>query len=355
MKEIIVKILNESVTAPSPDNFQPWRFEVKDNEIRVFKVSSKVNHLLDFNEHVLMLTLGMLIENIRIAATHYSLSSAIHLFPVESNPELIAHVVLQKNDSIMEDGLYDLISRRQTNRKPYTKQQITTEIIDELLSSQNEFDGIELKIITDHNQVRRLGKEVSLIDQIIFENQELHDSLFTHITWSKEDDNKMKQGLVLDAMEFNAMEKLLFKALKNWKLVSFLNIFGFSKFIRFKNSGQYSSAAASMVVGIQNNSPTDYITAGRFVERLWLRLTHHQIDLHPIVGVLYCYQKVKGEASSLFSHAHSQALESSYGKIKMIAEENGMKNKSIVFYSRIGYAKPPSHKSQRKPAEIKFS
>ena len=355
MNDIISRILNDSITAPSPDNFQPWRFEVAENEISVFKVPGKVNHLLDCNDHVLILTNGMLIENIVIAASNYGYRPDLTFFPDKSISDLVAKVHLTREPNIISDPLYHFLKTRCTNRKLYSKRNIPAEIISDLKTTQNGFPELGLQIITDQHQIKALGSAVSTIDKIMFENKELHDSLFAHITWSKQEEQKSNEGLNLDSMEFNFAEKLLFRTLKNWTVVRFLNMFGFSNFVRFKNSKQYSSASASVIVSAKQGSLIDYMNAGRFVQRFWLKATEHNLSLHPIVGVIYCYQKVTEEKSGLFSVAHSKLLEDNYQLLHSISATPNNANSPVVFYFRMGYAKKTSYQSSRKKAEIKFT
>ena len=353
MKEIILQILNDSITAPSPDNFQPWRFEVRNNELAVFKVPGKVNQLLDCKEHVLLLTNGMLIENIVIAATHHGYRSELTLMPDPSKPDLVAKILLHRDSGINEDPLYPFLTLRSTNRKLYKKEKLSPEISAALLTIQHPYPGVELQLIEHQDDIKSLGKAVSAIDKIMFENKKLHDSLFAHMTTSKKE-MLTKQGLVLDAMEFNPAEKLLFSWLTNWRVVKLFNFFGFSSFVRFKNSKQYGSAAAAFLVGVKNNSETDYLIAGRAVERCWLKATEGGLSFHPIVGVLYCYQKVKENLNDVFSEDQATLLEESYKKIESIATANGMTGNHLVFFSRVGHATPPSHKSLRKNADVDF-
>jgi hypothetical protein len=351
MRDIIVRILNESCTAPSPDNFQPWRFEVTGMEIKVFKVPGKVNHLLDFDEHVLLLTEGMVIENIVIAASAEQIRCAVTYFPDGEKPDCVARIVLSKDDSLHPDPLAAFLHQRCTNRKMYSKQKISVPVLQELESTLNDYPGLTLTITSDTKQIKDLGKAVSAIDQVMFENKRLHDSLFEHITWSKEEEQRTHVGLSLDSMEFKAAEKLLFKGLKNWSLVNALNMTGFSRFVRFKNSMQYGSAAASALVSARKGDRTDYLDAGRFVQRFWLKATRAGLSLHPIVGVIYCSQKVDGENNDLFASNHKELLRDSYDVLQEVA---GSGDSPVVFFCRLGYAKKTSYQSTRKPAEIIF-
>ena len=354
MKEDITRIINESIAAPSPDNFQPWRFVVNGNVINVYKVFEKVNHLLDYKEHVLILTNGMLVENIYIVASHHGYNAHITKFPDRSSPDLLASISLQKDPNVKGDPLYGFINRRCTNRKKYKKKKIEPGILYELAETRKGFPAMEMQYVTDQDQIKKLGKAVSAVDKIMCENRELHQALFHHITWTKEEEQQTHQGLSLDSMELNAMDKSMFKMIKNWPVMNAFNKIGFSSIIRAKNAAQYGSAACSVIVSTPTDSPSDYLDAGRFVQRFWLKATQKGLSLHPIVGVIYCNQKAMNEHPQIFSTAHVDLLRENYGVIDSIAAANGKTNKHIVFFFRMGYADPTSYQSTRKAAEIDF-
>ena len=355
MKEVITRLLNDSVTAPSPDNYQPWKFSVLGNEINVFKVTSKVNHLLDCDQHVLILTVGMLVENITVAATHYGYRCSIQLFPDASYPDLSARIRLQKETEAKEDSLYAQLKLRCTNRKPYRKEKIAPAVLDELAGLLRDFPGVEVQYVTEQQEIKQVGKAISAIDKIMCENQDLHKALFTHITWTKEEEQETHQGLSLDSLELKAAEKKLFRVIKNWSVINAMNKVGFSNIIRMQNASQYGSAACGAIISIQNESQSDYLNAGRFIQRFWLKATQKKISLHPIVGVIYCNQKVNHEEQEIFSASHSRLLKENYSVLNSVANAYGKTNKHIVFYFRMGYADPPSYQSTRKEAEIVFA
>lgn len=354
MKEIITELLRDSVTAPSPDNFQPWRFEVRDNEILVYKVPARMNHLLDYDEHVLILTQGMLLENIVIAASRYGLDAEVQVFPDAGVHDLVAIVGLKPDVGIKTHPLYDVLKKRCSNRKPYRKEKIADSILNELGETVKEFDGIEMQFITGQDQIKKLGKAVSAIDQILCENKNLHAALFKHITWSIKEEQQTHQGLSLDSLELNGGEKMMFKAIKNWSVMNALNKLGFPGIIRAQNAARYGSAACSVIISIRNETRADYLNAGRFTERFWLRANDKGLSLHPVVGVIYCTQKVDHEGFSLFNSAHAKLLKSSYQVLDEIAASNGKTNKQVVFFFRMGYAKPTAYQSTRKEPEIEF-
>ena len=354
MKEEITRLLNESMTAPSPDNFQPWKFVVKGNQISVYKIPGMVNPLLDHKEHVLILTNGMVVENVCIAASHYGYRTSATFFPDASEKDLVARIDLQKDPSVKADPLYEMLQKRCTNRKPYRKEKISQAILDEFTSLTKEFPGVELQYVSAQEEIKKLGKAVSAIDKIMCENKELHHALFQHITWTREEEQQTHQGLSLDSMELNAAEKQLFRVIKNWPVMNALNKIGFSNIIRSQNAAQYGSAGCSVIVSTSNDGDVDYLNAGRFVQRLWLKATTHRLSIHPIVGVIYCTQKVTHENPSVFTPAQADLLRENYKILDSIAAAHGKTNRHIVFYFRMGYAKPTGYQSTRKKAEIIF-
>jgi len=355
MKEEIVQLLNDSVTAPSPDNFQPWKFSVTGNVIDIYKVPQLVNKLLDFKEHVLILTNGMIVENIEIAASKYGYQCSTVVFPDPAQPDLVARISLMKDPGARLNPLYAFLKTRCTNRKLYKKDKISPEILAALTTLLKDFPGVEVQYVNEQEQIKKIGKAVSAIDKIMCENKELHHALFQHITWSIAEEQQTHQGLSLDSMELNAAEKQLFKVIKNWPAINALNKIGFSGVIRSQNATQYGSAGCSAIISIRNDSNSDYLNAGRFVQRFWLKATELKLSLHPIVGLIYCNQKVTHENPSIFSEAHAKLLNENYSVLDSIAATMGKTNSHIVFYFRMGYAKPTLYQSTRKKAEIFFN
>ena len=350
MKETILSILKDSVTAPSPDNYQPWRFEVKGADVFIFKVPGLVNHLLDCHEHVLLLTDGMLLENMAIAATAHGCRSNIQLLPPGTAPDCVAKVSLEKSDG-KPDPLHAHLYKRCTNRKPYSSRAVEPAIVHELSATAEEYPGLNISIVTDQSKVKQLGKAVAVMDRIMFENQALHDSLFEHITWTREEEQRTHVGLNLDSMEFKPPEKLMFRALKNWGFVKAMNFTGFSRFVGFKSGMQYGAATGAVIGSVNTESPEAYLLAGRCMQRLWLKATAHGLSMHPIVGAIYCYQKVEVERTEQFSAVHEQWLRNSYAQLQSAA---GTKN-PLVFFLRMGYGKPTTYQSTRKSPDVRFA
>jgi nitroreductase len=119
IREAISKIIEAGIRAPSGDNCQPWRFEVKDNRISIYNIPDRDNSLYSWGQRASYIAHGALIENMTIAAAHLGYAAKIKLFPESRDPNLVARLTLEQPAPPEEGALYEAIFARATNRKPY--------------------------------------------------------------------------------------------------------------------------------------------------------------------------------------------------------------------------------------------
>ena len=96
--EHIKEILNIAVWAPSGDNSQPWRFEVRNEKLYIFNIPDRDNPILNFKQSGSYVAHGGLIENISIASPHFGYSANVSLFPDAQNKDLVASVSFENTD-----------------------------------------------------------------------------------------------------------------------------------------------------------------------------------------------------------------------------------------------------------------
>jgi len=77
----IKKILEAAVHAPSGENCQPWRFEISDDEIRVFNLPERDQSLYNHGQMASYVAHGALIGNIFVASPTFGYRARINLFP----------------------------------------------------------------------------------------------------------------------------------------------------------------------------------------------------------------------------------------------------------------------------------
>src|SRR3989344_6688384 len=162
LSDDIKKIIEIAVCAPSPDNSQPWRFEVVENIIKVFNIPEKENDLFDLYQKLNFISIGALLENICIASSASAYNARVNMFPEGEGKNIVAQIFLKKDLKIKTDPLYPHIQERHTNRKAYIGNKIDTNIISKLYELNNQYKNVTMKL----NEDDALKKDIANIASI---------------------------------------------------------------------------------------------------------------------------------------------------------------------------------------------
>ncbi len=329
--------------APSGENCQPWKIKIDGDALNLYNDPQKDTSLYNYDQKGSMVALGAFIENLDIASKFLGLGVKIDLFPDSQDKNLVAEIVFSERP-LVKDPLYEAIFKRTTNRKKYKKVVFSEEQLSELIKSGLEVGGGEVKIITDAEKIKKLSDPISVNERLIFENPFLHNFFYNHIRWSKEEDEKYKDGFYIKTLELKFPQKIALKILKSWKWAERAKKIGMSKQIAKDNAKNYASASALGIIVIPSNSQKDYLLAGRIMQRVWLKVTSMNLSLQPMTGVLFFTQSILNNKAAQFTVSETQLIENAYG---LISNEFGEANRTIAMLFRIGDGGEPTARSSR--------
>lgn len=348
MKDILKKIIDISIYAPSGDNCQPWRFVIKGNKILIYNIPEKDESLYNFNMRASLISIGSLIENIKISATHFKYSCEIKLNENPSN-DFMAECLFTESLN-KEDILFEYIKKRQTNRKPYKKNKVEPNIIKELELS-SFFEDINLKIITNPESIKQLAWACSRNEQIVLENKKLHNFLFKHITWTEKED-KIKKGFYIKTLELKKPQSLMFRILSLWKINKILNKLNISKVVAKDNAKLYEQSGLFIGIITNNLDKTSLLKTGMMAQRLWLMATKNNLYMQPLTGITFLNHRINDESNTgEFKKEHVELIKLSYEKIENILDS---KNNFITLIFRLGYSNKPSAWTKREDPLIEI-
>ena len=365
MKEIIQKILEMAVYAPSGDNSQPWKFVVKDNEIKIFNIPERDNFYLNFRQSGSYVAHGALIENIVIVASQNGYKADISLFPDSREPDLVAVVKLTQTNPT-EERFYPFIKERVTNRKPYENKKLSEGQKRSFLNAPEEVGGGgKIILVDEEDKMKLIGEASSAMEQIALETDFLHKLFFGDIVWTEEEEHEKKRGLYIKTMELPAPAQILFKIIRYWPVMRIFNMLGFAKMVAKTNAKLYASGGVFGAVVVDGDSPRDFINAGRLTQRVWLKATKMKLGFHPVTGILFLARRVMAGETQELSEAHIELIKKSYEKIKLaFGAENGViamafrignpRTQRAEQSSYDGYADKPSARSSKLPPDIKW-
>ena len=168
MRADIEKIIDAGNHAPSGDNCQPWRFEVKENKIFLFLLKDRDTSLYSWGDRASIIANGAAVENMEITAGKLGYSARIETFPDAGQPLLLAAITLEKSTP-KADELYASIFARTTNRKPYKKLALTQEQLTDFQNSASQTNA-QIKILADDSKKKQLGEIAALNEKVLFSN-----------------------------------------------------------------------------------------------------------------------------------------------------------------------------------------
>ena len=340
----IERIVQAGNQAPSGENCQPWRFVVRDQTIEVHMLPERDQSAYSWGQRASYLANGAAIENIVVAASAEHYRTDTHYFPDAGNPSHVATIVLAKDPKIAADPLATFTDARISNRKPYQKGLLTSEERAALVRAVGGEESFSLT--EDPSKLQRLGRVGATNEEVMLANQSLHNFFFSHVSWTKGEDEKKKIGFYIKTLELPPPAQVMFKAFRHWPVMRTLSKIGFNRVVAKQNAATNASAAAIGAFMLDRIEPLDFVKVGRAVERVWLTATSLGLSFQPLTGVLFFKLKIMGGEADAFSPQERKLVMDAYQEASHIFKAG---ERHIAFMFRIGRAEAPSAHAVRFP------
>lgn len=339
------RILEAGNAAPSGENCQPWHFVVRGDIIEVHLLPERDQSAYGWGQRAAYLANGAVIENMVIAASAEKYRADVRYFPNASDVWHTANIALFKDDVVTPDPLVEFVSKRVSNRKPYKKDPLTPEQRQSFLSVAGEAHG-SFAFVEDRKTVASLGRVGSTNEEVMLANRALHDFFFSHVSWTKDEDDQKKVGFYIKTLELPPPAQAMFKVFRNWSIMSVLARIGFTGIVAKQNGAVNAAAAGIGALMVEHTEPIDFVKAGRVVERLWLTATSMGLSLQPLTGVLFFKLRIAAGEAEVFSLGEKKRIMDAYEVASRAFNADG---KHIAFMFRIGQGSDPSARAIRFP------
>lgn len=340
------RILDAGNNAPSGENCQPWHFVVRGTTIEVHLLPDRDQSAYSWGQRASYLANGAVVENIVIAASAEQYRAEVKYFPNTSDKWHVATIVLTKDSTIEPDPLASFIIRRISNRKPYTKDSLTSEERKTFANATAHGEYGTFVLVETPQEISRLGRVGSTNEEVMLANRSLHDFFFNHVNWTKGEDEEKKIGFYIKTLELPPPAEKMFKLFSNWSVMRVLARLGFNRLVAKQNAATNASASAIGALMIDRTEPLDFVKVGRTVERLWLMATSLGLSFQPLTGVLFFKLKFDGKDKEEFSPHEQKLITDAYQEASRIFRADG---KHISFMFRVGRGDTPSAHAVRFP------
>jgi hypothetical protein len=344
-REVVQRVLEAGIRAPSGENSQPWRFQIEEDRVWLFNYPEADQSLFNFHQNGSYVAHGALLENVKIAAGKLGYELKIVLFPDQNKENLVATIDFSGTAS-KNEPLFEAIEKRITNRKHYDASPLHENEKKGLLENNNS--SVRLILIDDREKIATLARAASVSETMLVLNKQIHDFFFSHVRWTPEENEKQPNGFFVDSLELNPQQAKGFKLLRSWGRARILAKLGVAKAIGRDNATTYATASAMLAIVIKDPMPYNLVLAGQVLEHAWLTATKLGLCAQPSTGVLFLAEGVPHENWANFSEKQRETLLGAKTEIyQTLGVDHHKEHVAVIL--RVGRSEPPSAQAARFP------
>lgn len=342
-------ILDAARWAPSGDNTQPWRFRIVDERrILVYAFDTRDHCVYDLDGHPSQLSVGALLETMRIAASAFGLAAAWRRLGDSSDEHPVIEVAFAPDASVTPSPLIDAIRTRCVQRRPMRRRPLARDEIAQLESSLPAGYGLLLLAGRKRWTVARLLFTSANIRLTTREAFEVHARV---IEWNARfsEERIPDQAVGLDPLT----TRLMRWAMRDWRRVRLLNTFFAGTVLpRLQLDFVPALACAAHALILAPTPPRtvdDYLAAGGAVQRFWLTATRlglqHQPEITPLI-----FRRYASEGRAFTESGRARRIALAIGpRLEHLVGKDAARR--AVWMGRIGAGRPATARSLRLPLE----
>ena len=337
-------LISYGMLAPNPHNIQPWLVRLKGTDsFDLYVDQSRLLPETDPPARQIHIGHGAFLEGISIAGSAMGIRTEIKLFPEgEYNNQLIedkpvARVRIFRDKSVSKDPLADFMQDRQSNKRVYRDEAVSSELLDRILSDLSSPD-IQVAYTTQ-NRIRRV-LSAQLKEAMVIETSgpARHKESVDMFRFNEDEAIKTRDGFTMGNSGTVGMIRWMAETffLGTRKDAEATDSAFAEETIKLTGNQADSAAAFGWIISKQNRRQ-DQVRIGRLYMRINLLATQAGIALHPISQILEEYPEM-GQLQNQF--------------LTTLGVPEGQ---TVQMLFRMGYAEPVLHTLRRNVPQILVS
>lgn len=294
MKEKLKKIIEASLFYPSGDNSQPFKFKItEENQVEIFHLSKRGKHKLNFDNVSSFISLGSVIESIKIAASTFKLEVRSTLKNLINDEGPIC-IISFKEGEIEEDPLAHFLLERKTDRRKFNGGDLLDLQVQKINSFENISDTQSVKIHFPKSFDSKFKKFIARCETYVFNDLEALWDILHWINFNSKDDILEKQGLPWKNLGLSRLDAFFISLVKkNHFLIHIFHLFGLNISIMLNALKLLNSSAGTILFTVDNFSNESAFELGKVLQRSWTHLCSIGYGVHPVSASCIPYYYLK--------------------------------------------------------------
>lgn len=347
-KEIILKVIEAGIQAPSADNMQPWKFKVIQNGFELWLDRENMGLFFDNKGIATNIGCGALIENVTAYAKAAHLSIKITYDNTHSNK--FAEFKLTPNKESVSSRLSEAVFNRRTDRNLYIRsKEIPAAVRKDLGATVEANEDFHLHYFQGIKERKRIIRIVTATDFIRFSHEKVHKDFYDVLRFG-EMAAKTRDGLAQSTLGIEWFFIPVLKLLKPWKITKILNYIGLHRVMALRGSW-LPMVTAPHIVAITHEGTADYLEAGRVMQQFWLHATNEGLSVQPLGALPLFLARIHLSKGKGFSERQIRELQKMENEFSHITPGFNSKDHQLVMLFRLGYTKKPANHSYRRRVE----
>ena len=347
---VLAAILEQARWAPSGDNTQPWRFEVRGpRQVVVHGHDTRTHCVYDLDGHPSQLSLGALLESMALAASTHGLATAVQRRPGMPEHLPTFDVLFADAPGVSPDPLAAMLPQRSVQRRKLSTRSLRVSEKAALAASLPPGYGVLwLEGARARFACARLMFDNARLRLTMPEAHQVHRAV---IEWNARysTDRIPDQALGVDPMTARLMRWIM----QSWRRVDFFNTWLAGTLApRLQMDllpGWYCGAHFALLAESPPRHVDDYVAAGRAMQRFWLTATELGLQLQPeLTPLIFARYVRERRVFSSTDGMHELAQELAVQTQAVLGEAASSR---AVFLGRIGAGPPAVARSLRRPLD----
>jgi nitroreductase len=343
------KVLDLARWAPSGDNTQPWRFEIRsDTEFLVHGYDTRTHCVYDLDGAASQFAHGALLETVVLAATRFACKADVTTLSESASGHIVYRVVLVPDPKATEDPLVAAIPIRTVQRGPLSTRPLASNEKAAIEDTVRPFRIVWKESAGERRTMAALNAFSAHIRLTIPEAFAVHHAT---IDWDATNSEDRMPGTALGAPAF--FVPVMRTALTTWKRVDFFNRYlagtVMPRLFLDVLPGIRCSAHFAVIAPDVPRLPRDFVAAGRATQRLWLTATRLGFQMQPLYTPLVFSKYARENRDFTTVEPAKVRAKEVAGRLAAIFGADVVQK--AVFLGRVGPTKSVKGRSIRRPLQ----